>query len=1326
MPKIPFLHKHDDTSTDDATQTESSLLLAASKEDKRASPTRRNVRYLWRGMIGFLLLLLSIALSTTWWLVNTESGLRFMLFDAPEKLALPVKIRSETLSGTLLRGFSGTHWHIETESSDIDVSDFVFQWQPTELWDKHLHITDLSAGNIHIQPKPVPPKPDDDQPTKLPESINLPLNITLERMRIGQISLGKEHTVLLRGAQFSYIYQDNKGHHANIVYLNTPWSESMGQIHASLQAPFALNGLIRSQGDLDGIAVQNTINLSGNLTEIIIKTDLSGNGVALQADTAVRPFAETLGQRIGHIKLNGEGISPHGFMEQLPYADLDFSANVLPDLDSPTLGLSGNIDLHNATPKPIDKQGIPVKTLHSNFTINESGAIELEEMTAELMKTGKIHLFGGIYAMKKTLNLQAEINNLTATDLLTQPLQGTLNGTIHTTGTFDAPQAAFKLDTGFAQTSGVIKLHTDKQLGQQTLLIENGEIMPPNGGKLALSGNLELFKQQKIQANIHSRAFNPHKLYPDLPEGNINGHIKLNGELASTAFHADMLFEPSVLSGAPLSGNGKISYQNNHLSRADTLLRLGNNELKTQGSFGKRGDKINLNIQAPNLQQFGFGLHGALSAKGTVSNTANNWTQIDAALEGQARNVLIPNTLKIQTLDFQMYGSSDVQRPLKISLNGKGISTGETVIDNIDTRLDGTVRQHHLTSSANLKIDGQPLKLNLAANGGLDAQNQWKGILNTIDINGIVNIRLQNALHLEAGQKRVTFGSARWQALGGSLYLERFIWDQASGLNTKGRADNLHFSELHHIYTPPIEHDLVIAGDWDLSYSHSPSGYLNLRQQNGDITLPTNRKPKLGLKNFVLRTELGGRGILSRFGGDVRYGKINGQFDILQAFGNGPFSQAPIRGSLKASVDDLNTLKNLLPVGQSVKGSLTGEAKITGTLNTPNIQGNINGENLHYRNRDVGVVLSNGTLKSHLQGQRWIIDALRFQQNKGSITLSGSADYAHNEPDISADIIFDHYQLLNQHNRHLTVSGKGQLSYNGTLFSLDGNLKTDEGRFGFQESSAPVLDNDVVVLGEENKNNTSSGTPLNLKLVFDLNDRFIFSGQGLDVKLGGKLTLSAAPNQDIRGIGSVHIVKGQYKAYGQDLIIKKGIISFVGPLDNPNLNIRAERRNSPVGAGVEVLGNLNTPRISLVANQTMSEKDKLSWLILNRASSGNSSDEATLATAASAWLAGSINDKIGLVDNFGLTSQQSRNVQTGEMNPAQQVLTFGKQLTQNLYLGYEAGLGDASQTVKLAYQISRSFQAILRIGNKSSGGEIKFQKRFDSLSTFFKHTFKKE
>lgn len=40
-----------------------------------------------------------------------------------------------------------------------------------------------------------------------------------------------------------------------------------------------------------------------------------------------------------------------------------------------------------------------------------------------------------------------------------------------------------------------------------------------------------------------------------------------------------------------------------------------------------------------------------------------------------------------------------------------------------------------------------------------------------------------------------------------------------------------------------------------------------------------------------------------------------------------------------------------------------------------------------------------------------------------------------------------------------------------------------------------------------------------------------------------------------------------------------------------------------------------------------------------------------------------------------------------ELNPAEQVLTVGKQLTYKLYIGYEYSISSAEQSVKLIYRI---------------------------------------
>lgn len=1249
------------------------------------------------------------------WLLGSEKGLQFAVLKLPELLAAPVRIDAKTLQGSVWNGFSGSEIVVETETANYEISSLAFAWQPQKLADEHLHITRLAAGDIHIATKPDIAKPKETTPVKLPESVNLPFTAAIDKLEVGQITQGKQKTVLLSRGELSYQY--NHQHHAvNVVALKTPWSNSAGQFSLATATPYALQGKMDLTGVLDDIAVTGDLNVSGSLKDVALATKLQGLGIHLQADTQVKPFALTLGEKIGHVRLVGEGVNPKSFLSTLPKANLSFSANVLPDLNNEdNMGLSGKILLNNKLPLPADKQGVPVKQLDANLSINQSGAIEIVNAHALLMKSGELSLKGGIYAQKQTLNLQADLKNITAADVLQQNFAGVLNGKLHTTGTFLQPETQFALNTDKASATGIVKLLTDVKKQQRTVLIDKGIIQPNQGGKLNLSGSLELFNDQKLQAKISSEQFNPRKLHDTFPEGSVNGTIDLTGELAKLAFHSSMAFTPSQLSGTNLSGGGKVSYENNHLSKADVAIVLGSNVLKTQGAFGKKGDTLALDLNAPNIAQFGFGMSGLLQAKGSLTSTADGFTQLDAQLDGQIRQLNIPNAVQVQHLDFKLHGSPDMNRPLDVALKGNGIVAGGTAIDNADFALKGTVRQHHLAGSGSLKIDNKPLSLDVVADGGLNEQNQWIGTVGKLDVSGALNLHLNNTMRLEAGQQRVAMSAARWQALGGSLALDTFVWDKQNGLTTKGRGENLQISQLHNWYTPPIEHNLVLSGDWDLAYSQSPRGYLNVRQQSGDVILPTARKQALNLSNLVLNTQLNSNGILTKLSGNTRYTEISGSLDILQAFGGGALAEAPIRGKFVLNSAELEMLRSFLPVGHSLRGKLVANLDLTGKLNAPQLSGTLNGDNLNYRNRDVGIILADGSLKSHFEGQKWVVDSLLFKRGNGTINLTGTAAYLESQPDVNAKIVFTQYQLLDQPNRRLTVSGNTDLTYTQQGMTLSGSLKTDEGRFGFQASSAPTLGDDVVVIGET-KAEPSAAVPMNINLVFDLNDKFYFSGEGLNVQLGGQLTLTAKPKQDMQAVGSVLVKRGRYKAYGQDLVIKKGIISFVGPLDQPNLNIRAERRNSPVGAGVEVLGNLNTPRITLVANDPMSEKDKLSWLILNRASSGSSGDETAIATAASAWLAGGLNDKVGLVDDFGLTSSQTRNAATGEMNPAQQMVTFGKQLSRDLYLGYEAGLGDASQSVKLVYQLSRSFQAIARAGTVSSGAELKYVKRFDGFS----------
>lgn len=1283
--------------------TKTNMLPEAVMAPETPAPKKKRRHFHWLRFTILLLLTLLVLLSgSLYWLTATHAGLRFALYRLPELGGIGVC--SQTLNGTILDGFDGEGWEIDTPAAHIALDRFSFAWHPKALFSMMLYINHIDLGNLTIQTKPQPPKP--SEPAQFPQSVDLPLAVKLDRLSVGHISIKTAENVVLNRLQAAYDYNRSR-HLLTIAAVDTPWSSNHGSFQLSAATPFALNGNLTGSGILDQMPVSVALGVSGSLKDVGIKTHIQGNKIALNGKAVIHPFESELDRTVDSVQIKGLGINPSDFAANAPQADLEFDATIVPTTVK-GLALEGSIDLVNHKAQSADSHGIPVRAILSDFTVSDNGLLRIADSGITLLEQGSIGLSGSVDTAQNIMDLTAALKQVQSRDLVQSSFHQTVNGNIRVRGQYDAPQLDWALTADRTAFSGNARLTTDRHNGQQTVELTQAQLRTGNGTLQAV-GLLELFNRRALKLNITSRAFNPAALHTDFPAGNVNGTITVGGTLSEQKFNGKMNFLPSTLSGVPLRGQADIAYADRHLNHATLAVFLGTNRIQTKGSFGKAGDRLNIDVSAPDLSRFGFGLAGSVQAQGYI---AGEPSKLDINLNGLARSLSIARTVSVNHLDFKLQASPDYARPLNIRTVGNGIRViGSQALDikDINLNINGTGNRHRIAADGNLNLADKPYRLHLAADGSLQRDNAWQGNIQALDIGGILNAKLQNAMHLEASAKRVTMSAARWALMNGSLRMDRFIWDKAAGLSTKGMADNLNLTQLRQLVTLPFEHNMVLDADWDLAYNRNASGYLNIRRRSGDIVLPQ-RKQALGLSELALSSRLQNGNINAKLNAVTRFGSVSGSLNISQSFGN--LMQAPISGTLRANIDDLNNFRNFLPVGQNLGGALVADARFSGSLKLPKLGGTLNGSNLHYRNRDTGIILDKGTLRSRFDGQKWLIDRLAFERG-GYLTLDGEVDLANGDPVVKLRALLDHYNAMDQPNRRLTVSGQAQMQYSQQQgMKLTGVLKADNGRFGTFKSGMPTLDDDVVIAGEPPKE-AAKAFPIDMDLDIDLNNRLYFSGEGLNVVLGGQLKLTGKPGQAIQGVGTIKVVRGKYKAYGQDLNITKGSISFVGPLDNPALNIRAERNLSPVGAGVEVLGNLANPRVTLVANEPMSDKDKLAWLILNRPSSDSNSDQTALATAAGAFLAGELNDRIGLVDSFGLTSKTTRNAQTGELNPAEQVLTFSKQLTRNLNMSYEYSLKDAGQSVSLIYQLTRALQIAARAGTVSWGGEMKYVIRFD-------------
>ncbi|MFG5410884.1 translocation/assembly module TamB domain-containing protein [Piscinibacter sakaiensis] len=203
----------------------------------------------------------------------------------------------------------------------------------------------------------------------------------------------------------------------------------------------------------------------------------------------------------------------------------------------------------------------------------------------------------------------------------------------------------------------------------------------------------------------------------------------------------------------------------------------------------------------------------------------------------------------------------------------------------------------------------------------------------------------------------------------------------------------------------------------------------------------------------------------------------------------------------------------------------------------------------------------------------------------------------------------------------------------------------------------------------------------------DLGRQLRLRGRGLDTGLRGELHITS-PNRRLSVNGTVSTDGGTYQAYGQKLTVDRGAVIFSGPIDNPRLDIEATRPNTDVRVGVIVAGTAANPRIRLFSEPDLPEVDKLSWLVLGRATEGlGRTDTALLQRAALALLSG---EGEGMSDRVTrLIGLDDLSVRQSDDDARETVIAVGKQISQRWYVGYERGLNATAGSWQLIYRIAQ-------------------------------------
>lgn len=1297
-------------------------------------PPRRFRKWL----AGIAVVVVLAVTSGFYWLIFTSAGLHWLLM-----------IASQATGGALtFSGVSGSLHHtvhagmIAYQSDELAarVEDMTFRWQPRQLLTGKLHIEALMIRSVEVHSAA---SEKEEEPVTLPEDLSLPVDIVVEKFGIRSLkhyTLGNDQPNIAMTDLALRLNSDGKRHHLQTLALGLEWGKIAGNLEIGVHPPFDLASQLvfynwaNVANTSSEPAGYTAVRLSGNLQQIQAALTLEDKKLAGKGNFTVHPFDAL---PLLEANLVVKGLDPHIFSPDLPKADLSFSSQLA---QKQAEQLTGHIIINNAMARPLDQEGIPLKSARMLLDLT-SDKIQLSDIALRLSEREEIpgSLTGEATWQFSTKTGQADIHvrRLNPADLQGSLRPAKLSGNLHFDGDQESQQGSIKLrDEALRLNMDMALVRTASAITIEKLDLVRGD------SSMSGHGTLQLDESQPFTFEGLLRQFDV-SAFADVPPSNLNTTFNLTGQLApQPAANIDFMFEPSRFANQPVSGQGSLVLQQPAHIRSDTHLRLGDNQLEIKGALGNPGDRLAIVLSAPKLAQIGFGLQGDIHSRVELGGVIDH---PDIAFEINSNHIGFREEHRLAHLKAsgKLHGTA-----LQLDLQtGEYQQGSQTHLQKLSLGLSGTQAQHQLSLTS--QIDQATEIQFLAKGSGNTSRKQWEGVIEKLSLTGSVPLDLVTQPSIKINPETVVLGHTRIRVAAGEIDIQDARWTPKQW-STQGNFTGiaLQAGSLSSEQAEPLK----LGGSWQLAADRQLAGHLRIQREKGDFILPTETPFALGLQTLLLDLQAENNGLNGQLTVRGKHvGETTARVNVpLQSTGSAweIRKNAPLKGDLQLNLPDLAWIGPVLNDNLRSEGRVTAQASLAGTLDQPELQGRVTGDALTIALLDQGLQLKEGKLAVDFNQDRLQLETLNFtaplekpskdrllkgiklSRKSGQLNAHGSLDIHNQQSNMTIEL--DHLPIAQQADRWIVVSGNSVIGFKEQALDITGKIMTDVGFIKQPAAGRPELADDVVISGKTEAEPESPAMKVNLDATLDLGERFFLRASGLEGRLAGQLHLRSKPDQLLSAVGTISTQDTRFDAYGQQLQVRRGIVNFDGPLDNPGLNILAVRTSQQsdfntgssdvidqpsqdssvnalavrggmqVEAGVQITGTVRHPKIELVSQPEVPDSEKLSWIVLGRPADKSGLDSALLLNAAGSIFGGTdegvlenITQGLG-IDDFSIRQQAGGSL-------TNQVGTIGKRLSSRAYLSYERGLTSASAGIaKLTYSLFPRVSVVTRAGDDSS------------------------
>lgn len=464
--------------------------------------------------------------------------------------------------------------------------------------------------------------------------------------------------------------------------------------------------------------------------------------------------------------------------------------------------------------------------------------------------------------------------------------------------------------------------------------------------------------------------------------------------------------------------------------------------------------------------------------------------------------------------------------------------------------------------------------------------------------------------------------------------------------------------------------------------------------------------------------------------------------DTSAAVASEPTEADTLSLAVRADSFDLALFQPLLPpdAAAGLDGRLKTDARIGGTIRTPEATGSVSLTRAALELPAIGVAYERGDLAGRLEGDALRIDRLRLFTGKEQELSAGGTVLLRplSEPGLDLAATLQHFRLVDSD--QLETSASGRVHLGGTLVKpeVTGSLRLDRTIFFVGAEAAQTKVERVDLTPEELRKLARHFGPSVLtrgretpslmdRVKLDLGiqmPRQVWirrsSTPKTNIELMGSLRVKQTPGQDMQFFGHAEPVpdRGTIELNGREFRLAEGDINLAGPVDSTKLDVNASYQvptqsggdNEGVLIYVHARGRLDSLGLEFTSDPSMSQDDILSYIVTGRPTSdnplfegsgnGSSGKEMAVGTLASA-ISNSAGQGLGF-DVFQIRQEPTRGL----------TLTAGRYLGSRLFLDLQLPLGSQSQQTsganlgpgfELEYTLRRWLRANLRGGSLPPG-----------------------